>query len=292
MSAAITIGHATDRDAMTGCTVILFDEAVPAVVDVRGGAPGTRETDLLAPGRLVRTVDALLFTGGSAFGLGAADGVMTFLKERGRGVPTSAGPVPIVPAAVIFDLALGRPIAPTPADAFRACQAAQPISEVEQGQVGAGTGATTSKLLPGEVKRGGLGIATREWAGGSVTAVVVVNAAGSVLDAANGAPAPGHSVDMRQRLLADAPSSSERESTTLAAILIDAPVDEATLVRAAVAAHDGMARAIRPCHTLVDGDVVFACALQRGQPGVAEVLKVAIAAELAIEAAILNAVTA
>jgi L-aminopeptidase/D-esterase-like protein len=292
VSAAVKIGHFTDPNARTGCTVILFDRAVPAVADVRGGAPGTRETDLLAPGRLVRKVDALLFTGGSAFGLGAADGVMHFLKEQQRGVPTSAGPVPIVPAAVIFDLSTGEPVAPGPDDAYRACRDAVALAELERGQVGAGAGATTNKLLPGEIQRGGFGVATKSFSLGTVTACVVVNAAGTVFDASSGQAASPHRADPRERLLTEQSTTKLREATTLAALLIDAPVDEATLVRAAVAAHDGMARAIRPCHTLVDGDVVFACALQSGQPDVPAGLSVAVAAELAIEAAILDAVTA
>jgi L-aminopeptidase/D-esterase-like protein len=284
MSAGVTIGHYTDPVARTGCTTILFDRLVPAVVDVRGGAPGSRETDLLAPGRLVRKIDGLFFTGGSAFGLGAADGVMRFLKERGRGFPTAAGPVPIVPAAVIYDLAIGEPIPPTPDHGYQACLAAKSLDAAERGQVGAGTGATTNKLF-GDPRRGGFGIASRSWPGGTVTAAVVVNAAGGIFATERG------SLDPRERLLLAKSQAGARESTTLAALLIDAPVDEPTLLRAAVAAHDGMARVIRPCHTLVDGDIVFACALRPGELSVAEGISVAVAAELAIEAAILDAVT-
>ena len=109
----VTIGHATDDDAQTGCTVLLFSVPALCAVDVRGGAPGTRETDVLQPGNLVQRADAILLTGGSAFGLAAADGVMSYLREQGRGFPTSAGPVPIVPAAEIFDLGVGNPVAPT-----------------------------------------------------------------------------------------------------------------------------------------------------------------------------------
>src|SRR5437870_5476304 len=159
-------GHWTDHNALTGCTVVLFDRLAPAVVDVRGGAPGTRETDLLAPGRLVRSVDAILLAGGSAFGLAAADGVMRYLREQDRGVSTPAGPVPIVPAAVIFDLAVGLPIAPNADAGYQACLSARPIGDLPRGRIGAGVGATTGKLLGGSAQRGGLGVSTVRWEGG------------------------------------------------------------------------------------------------------------------------------
>jgi L-aminopeptidase/D-esterase-like protein len=183
-------------------------------------------------------------------------------------------------------------VAPTADDAYRACRDAVSLAELERGQIGAGTGATTNKLLPGEAQRGGFGIATRSFSLGTVTACVVVNAAGNVFDTRTGQAVSSHRSDPRERLLTERSTTKLREATTLAALLIDAPVDEVTLVRAAIAAHDGMARSIRPCHTLVDGDVVFACALQSGQPDVPAGLSVAVAAELAIEAAILDAVTA
>ncbi|MEA2595690.1 MAG: hypothetical protein QOF01_2159 [Thermomicrobiales bacterium] len=288
----VVAGHWTDRDALTGCTVVLFDRPAPAVVDVRGGAPGSRETDLLAPGRLVRSVDAILLTGGSAFGLAAADGVMRFLQEQGRGVATPAGPVPIVPAAVIYDLAVGKPIAPDAGSGYSACLAAGPIGNLERGQVGAGTGASTGKLFGGRASRGGFGAATIAWADSSVTALVAVNSAGAVFDANSNRDALGGEADGREQLLVGAPDVGERQATTLGIVLVSAPVDETALTRCAVAAHDAFARSIRPCHTIFDGDLVFAVGLVRGAPSPVEVVGVTTATELAMERAIVDAVTA
>jgi L-aminopeptidase/D-esterase-like protein len=286
-----TAGHWTDDDALTGCTVVLFDRPAPAVVDVRGGAPGSRETDLLAPGRLVRSVDAILLTGGSAFGLAAADGVMQFLQEQGRGVAAPAGPVPIVPAAVVYDLAIGKPMAPDAASGRRACLAAGPIENLPRGKVGAGTGTTTGKLFTGDGNRGGFGVGSISWPAGSVVALAVVNAAGAVVDETGRAIVSGEP-DGRQRLLGNAAHLGERQATTLGIVLLNAPVDETALTRCAVAAHDAFARAIRPCHTIFDGDIIFAVGLMPGQLSPAQVLSVTTATELAMERAIVDAVTA
>jgi L-aminopeptidase/D-esterase-like protein len=286
----VTVGHWTDGEALTGCSVIVFDSPAITVVDVRGGSPGTRETDLLAPGRLVRRVDAILLTGGSAFGLAAADGVMRHLAELGRGVTTPAGPVPIVPAAVIYDLAVGQPIAPDARAGSLASAARVPIETAARGQVGVGTGATTAKLLSQTGARGGFGIARQDFGGGAIWALVAVNAAGTVVE-----PGPGRPIlagtDDRGQLLGVATTTREREATTLGVLLIAAPSDEAALVRAAVAGHDAFARAIRPAHTIFDGDVVFACGLVPGAPQPAGSLAISIAAELAMERAIVDAVT-
>jgi L-aminopeptidase/D-esterase-like protein len=290
----VAVGHWADAGALTGCTVVVFDRPASAVVDVRGGAPGTRETDLLAPGRLVRHVDAIMLTGGSAFGLAAADGVMRHLAELGRGVATPAGPVPIVPAAVIFDLAVGRPVAPDARAANLACAARVPVASVERGQVGVGTGATTDKLLSGTRARGGFGAAHQDCSGGSVRALVVVNAAGTVVDPGTGRPILDGTSDERLRLLENAstaPTMGAREATTIGVLLVSAPADESALIRAAVAGHDAIARAIRPSHTIFDGDIVFACGLVPGAPTPADILATSIAAELAMERAIVDAVT-
>jgi len=288
----VAAGHWTDHDAMTGCTVVLFDRPAPAVVDVRGGAPGTRETDVLAPGRLVRHVDAILLTGGSAFGLAAADGVMRYLQEQGRGVATSAGPVPIVPAAVIYDLAVGHPTAPDAESGRAACVAAGPTAALDRGRNGVGCGATTRKIYAGEPQRGGFGVATIDWPGGLVTALVVVNAVGTVVDPNTGRGVLDGEGDRRARLLESVANSGEGQATTLGVVLVSAPVDEACLTRSAVAAHDAFARAIRPCHTIFDGDLVFAAGLVAGFPSPIEVARVATATELAMERAIIDAVTA
>ena len=161
--ASYRIGHWTELDAMTGCTAIVFDRLVPAAFEARGGAPGTRETDLLSPSASVRSVDAILLAGGSAPGLSAADGVLRFLQEHHRGFPTVAGPVPIVPAAIIFDLAVGAPVSPRPEDGYAACLAAVEPAQIERGQVGAGTGARVGTIHPGqEPTRGGFGAAKRD----------------------------------------------------------------------------------------------------------------------------------
>jgi L-aminopeptidase/D-esterase-like protein len=280
------VGHWTDHIALTGCTVVLFDRPAPAVVDVRGGAPGTRETDLLAPGKLVRSVDAILLTGGSAFGLAAADGVMRYLQEQGRGVATPAGPIPIVPAAVIFDLAVGLPTSPNADAGYQACLATRPIEELQRGRIGAGIGATTGKLLGNSPRRGGFGVSTVTWSAGSVSALVVVNAAGDVVDPAEGEP------DRREQILAGVPALGERQATTLGVILVNVHTDETTLTRCAVSAHDAFARAIRPCHTIFDGDLVFAVGLIQGTPSPVEVVGVTTATELAMERAVIDAVTA
>src|SRR5438874_5226028 len=185
----IKVGHWTDLDAATGCTVVLCEEGATAGVDVRGNAPATRETDLLRPGSLVGRANAILLSGGSAFGLDAATGVMRYLAERGVGYATQAGPVPIVPAAALFDLAIGRAdVRPDATAGYAACQAAS--ETVAEGCVGAGTGATVAKLGgPAGAVKSGVGTACRELADGTlVAALVAVNAFGACYDARTGAP--------------------------------------------------------------------------------------------------------
>jgi L-aminopeptidase/D-esterase-like protein len=267
---------------------VLFDRPAPSVVDVRGGSPGTRETALLGPGDLVQSVDALLLTGGSAFGLEAAGGVMGYLREQGRGVRTNGGPVPIVPAAVLFDLGVGARAWPTAESGRAACDAAVALADLPRGQVGAGTGATMRKGVPGiEPERGGFGMARVSLDGDeSVTALVAVNALGEVLR-------PGATGDFRERFLAE-PSTPvfERTATTLAVVLVDADVDQRTLTRCAVAANDAFARVIRPCHTIFDGDVVFAVGLGTAEVAPRRILSYSVAVEIAVERAIMDAVTA
>jgi L-aminopeptidase/D-esterase-like protein len=239
----------------------------------------------------VRRVDAILLSGGSAFGLSAADGVVRHLREQGRGVVTPAGPVPIVPAAVIYDLGEGQPHAPGADDGYRACEAAGPVTEAARGRVGVGTGATTAKLSADAPRRGGLGVAHVTASHGPVTALVVVNAAGTIVDAETGRPLLGGTDDGRAHLATGAPDAGDRQATTLGVVLVDAPVDETALIRCAVAAHDAFARAIRPCHTIFDGDVVFAVGLRSGTPTASQILEVTTATELAMERAIVDAVT-
>jgi L-aminopeptidase/D-esterase-like protein len=291
-SIVATAGHDTDLDAQTGCTVVLFEQPALTVVDVRGGAPGTRETDLLAPGRLVRRADAILLSGGSAFGLAAADGVMRFLANNGRGVATADGHVPIVPSAILYDLSIGQPVSPDADSGERACAAAEPLRNLKRGRVGAGTGATSGKIRrPVLPRRGGLGLGSWSWSAGSVTAIVVVNAYG-VVNTDRDHDQPNEADDPRE-LLFDAPAVPELpgQSTTLAVLLIDAPTDYSTLVLCTVAAHNAIARRIVPSHTLLDGDIAFASALQETHDlPLVEALRIGVAAELAVERAIIDAV--
>jgi len=283
--ATFGVGHWTDSLAGTGCTVVLFDRLVPTVVDVRGGAPGTRETDLLSSDRLVGQADAILLTGGSAFGLAAADGVMRFLRERNRGFQTAAGPVPIVPAAVIFDLGVGSPEWPIAECGYAACEAARPLADSGRGPIGAGTGATIRKLWPDQQPMpGGFGWATIHATDHTaVHAICIVNAVGDIKG--EGSP------DSRGQLLTHAAPQDDRTSTTLVAVIVDGDADQRCLRRIAVSAHDGMARAIVPCHTLWDGDLVFVS--QTGatsEISPPDTLRLTVAAELAVESAIRSAV--
>ncbi len=276
----VQIGHWTHDTGVTGCSVILFDRLTPAVSDVRGGAPGTRETDLLRGGSLVGGVDAILLTGGSAFGLAAADGVMRFLRERGRGVPTSGGPVPIVSAAVLFDLQPGDLVFPDAESGYAACEAATLMPESFVGRVGAGAGATFQKMWgEANAQRGGLGIATVETGSGSVTAVLALNAVGAF------AGSSGLEFT-REMLLQLPPDLGEREATTIGAVIVQGESDRDLLTRCAIAAHDGLARSIVPAHTLYDGDIFWAVGTRQGQPSQGARLQLTLAAEVAVETAI------
>jgi L-aminopeptidase/D-esterase-like protein len=265
----ITVGHSTDPVGITGCTVVLADGGAVAGVDVRGSAPGTRETDLLRPTALVERIHALCFAGGSAFGLAAADGVMRYLAERGIGFDTGARPVPIVPAAILFDLFVGSSsAAPGPDDGYAAAQAAERGYGPLEGRVGAGTGATVGKLNgPKMTSPGGVGSAAMRLPDGSTLgALVVTNSVGNVIARdgrilAGVRDAAGGFVDASALLLASPPPGSVPPSgtnTTLAVVVTDATLDRAQCSRLASQAHDALALAISPVHTVLDGDTVFA----------------------------------
>jgi L-aminopeptidase/D-esterase-like protein len=247
----------------SGVTVVLTPPGTVGAVDVRGGAPGTRETDLLDPANSVRYVDAVLLAGGSAFGLAAADGVMRWLEEHERGVAMTGGVVPIVPGAVIFDLEVGAwANRPTADFGYRACQTAG--TEVAVGTVGAGVGACAGVL------KGGVGTASTTLPSGvTVGALVVVNSAGNVIDQATGLPwlnyliaELGLSIPPDDQLaeLAALESPLSSLNTTIAVVATDAALSPAACRQIASTAHDGLARSIRPAHTPVDGDTVFALA--------------------------------
>jgi L-aminopeptidase/D-esterase-like protein len=262
----IRVGHWTDTAGMTGCTVVLApDDGAVAGVDVRGSAPGTRETDLLRPTALVDRINAICLAGGSAFGLAAADGVMRRLAERGIGFATGVRPVPIVPAAILFDLGVGDPNAFPDADAgYAATLAAERGEDELEGRVGAGTGATVAKLAgTGSGRPGGVGTAARRLPDGpTVGALVVNNALGNV-----------HARDGRPLVTSDAsPRQPPMANTTLVVVATDAALDRAWCRKLAEMGHDALAIGIRPTHTMFDGDVVFALSTGAGAPAGNEAL--------------------
>jgi L-aminopeptidase/D-esterase-like protein len=246
----VAVGHYTDPAAATGVTVITFPEPNVAAAEARGGAPGTRETALLAPGMRVETIQAVVFAGGSAFGLAAADGVVQELAAAGRGHPTPAGPVPIVPAAIIFDLIVGAAQAPTAADGAAAYRN-RSEGPVELGNVGAGTGATVAKWRGfDEMRKSGVGSAAVTVGEATVGALVVLNAVGDVIDLQGAwVTGPGE-----RHPAAGVPA----DNTTLVAVATDAAASRSDLIRLCVRAHDGLAATLRPAHTRFDGDIVFA----------------------------------
>lgn len=258
--AGVRVGHWTDRSGVTGCTVVLPPPGTVGSGEVRGGAPGTRETDLLRPGMLVHEVNAVLLTGGSAFGLAAADGVMRWLEERGVGFDAGVARVPIVPAAVLFDLAVGDPAArPGPHAGYAACQEAGE-GPVAEGSVGAGTGATVAKLHgPHRAVKGGLGTASASEGGATVAALAAVNAFGEVVDE-DGTVLAGARADEDAGPKPPPGAWPAAPNTTIAVVATDAALSRERAHLLAVAAHDGLARAIRPAHTMVDGDTIFTLA--------------------------------
>jgi L-aminopeptidase/D-esterase-like protein len=270
----ILVGHATDAVGMTGCTVVLATDGAIAGVDVRGSAPGTRETELLRPTALVERAHAICLAGGSAFGLAAADGVMRYLAERGIGFDTGARPVPIVPAAILFDLFVGSETAsPGPDDGYAACEAAARGDDPLEGRVGAGTGATVGKLAgPEMTSPGGVGSAALRLPDGStVGALAITNAVGNVIGRdgrvlAGVRDGSGGFVDAPGLLLAGPPPGRVPPSgtnTTLAVVATDATLDRAQCSRLAAQAQDALALAIAPVHTILDGDAVFVVATGR-----------------------------
>ena len=290
----ITVGHATDATARTGCSVILCPAGATAGVDVRGAAPGTRETEALRPGRLVQKAHAVLLTGGSAFGLDAAGGVVQYLEEKNVGFPAGPVRVPIVPAAVIFDLGVGdAKIRPDREMGYQACLNATD-EPVAMGAVGAGTGATVGKAPDVTSSPGGVGSACKYLDSGLiVAAIVVVNALGNVVNPETGEIVAGGKengsfVDITERLL-DA-SLVSGTNTTIGVVATNATLTPAAVNRVAEMAHDGMARAIRPSHTMFDGDTLFTLATDAHTGS--SVNTVGILAAEVVAAAIVKAVTA
>ena len=298
--AGLKVGHFTSTRRPTGCTVVLCEQGATAGVDVRGAAPGTRETDLLAPENTVNVVHAVLLSGGSAFGLAAADGVMRWLAERGHGLKVGAACVPIVPAAVLFDLQLGdATIFPDAAAGYAACEGASCQAPME-GSVGAGTGASVGKLLgAARAMKGGIGTASVCVNGITVGALVAVNAVGDIIDPATGRLIAGaRGDDGRPIGVAMAMLKGTRPvspltaaATTLAIVATDARLSKSAAKKLAQISHDGLARTIKPVHTPFDGDVVFSLATgAAGIDGDLNLLGV-MAAEV-VEQAVLRAIFA
>ncbi|HKZ54929.1 MAG TPA: P1 family peptidase [Anaerolineales bacterium] len=299
----LRVGHASDMVALTGCTVILCEEGAVGGVDQRGGAPGTRETDPLRPMHLVQKVHAIVLSGGSAFGLDAASGVVRYLEERGVGFDVRVAKVPIVPAAILFDLGIGRAdVRPDAAMGYAACQnaTAEPPAE---GNVGAGTGATVGKILGmGGATKGGIGAASQELGGGAVVgAIVAVNAFGDVVDPRTGEILAGarpaklgpvqlggegrfaNSLSVMKSLAGKTILRfGARGNTVIGVVATNAQLTKEEANKVAQMAHDGIARAVRPAHTMLDGDTLFA--LSTGEKKVDVNIVGAYAAEVTAEA--------
>ncbi|QPC80487.1 P1 family peptidase [Phototrophicus methaneseepsis] len=297
----IRVGHATDLLAATGCTVILCPPNTIGAVDVRGGAPGTRETDLLRPENSVQAVNAVVLAGGSAFGLNASTGVMRYLAEQGEGYRTATGQiVPIVVSAILFDLGIGQAdVYPDAAMGYTACQAAT-SEEVAQGTIGAGTGAMLGAMMgPAQATKGGIGSASM--AIGEelvVSAIVAVNAVGDVVGESGRIIAGLRDsqtdkfvgvLNMLRQMPPVAGDASGVENTVIGAIATNAKLTKAQAYKVAQMAHDGIARAVRPAHTPFDGDTIFA--LATGEVAAETAVVGAFAAEV-MATAIRNAVHA
>ncbi len=294
----LRVGHWTNRRAATGCTVVLCEGGAVAAVDVRGGAPGTRETDLLRPGNLVERIHAVLLSGGSAFGLDAAAGVMRYLEEQGVGFPTPGGLVPIVVGAVLYDLSIGRSdVRPDAAAGYAACRAAKG-GRVSQGSVGAGSGATVGKALGMErAVKGGIGTASERAGDVIVGALVAVNCFGEVVDPDSGRILAGPR-DEKGGFLSTLDILRRRSSgvaggftnSTIGVVATNARLNREQAYRLAVTAHDGLSRAVRPAHTPVDGDVFFSLATGATEGPVDPITLGALTAR-AVERAIVRAMT-
>ena len=296
----IAVGHASDYEGLTGCTVILCEKGAVAGVDVRGGATGTEELLVAEPGHVADLVHAVVFAGGSAFGLEAASGVRKFLEQKGVGFETQVARVPIVPAAILFDLAIGKASARPTREMGEAAAAAASTGPVQEGAVGAGTGATVGKMLGMKcAMKSGVGSAT-VWLGGpnegvAVAALAAVNAFGDVREPSTGkivagarrAPDSREWLDMERHLVGAGRERSQPWNTTLVCVATNAAFSRVQTSRLAQMAQVGLARTISPVHTMFDGDLVFAFSFGDRK---ADLTAVGVAAVQAVEQAILRAV--
>jgi L-aminopeptidase/D-esterase-like protein len=256
----VRVGHWSDPAARTGCTVVLLPPATVASGEVRGGAPGTREWALLAPERTARQIDAVVLSGGSAFGLAACDGVVRWCEEQGIGLATSGGRVPIVVGAVLFDLGIGDPtVRPDAGAGYAAAQGARGAS-METGAVGAGTGATVGKWRGAEAAVGtGIGSASERSGDLVVSALIAVNAFGDVVDTSAGVKRPDPSPEIFR--LVSGSTFGALENTTIGMVATNADLSKTGCFLVAQSAHAGLSRCIEPAHTTVDGDAVVAASV-------------------------------
>jgi L-aminopeptidase/D-esterase-like protein len=298
----IKVGHFTETRRPTGCTVVLYERGAVAGVDVRGSAPGTRETDLLKPTNLVDKVNAIILSGGSAFGLDSASGVMRYLEEHDAGYATAAGKVPIVPAAILYDLNVGEgKIRPNADSGYKACMNAK-SGPVEEGSVGAGAGATVGKIAGGKPMKGGIGTSSIKLTNGLVVgAIVAVNCVGDVIDPKTGKIVAGaRTADGKSFLNIVQTFRSGRgstqnppaagQNTTIGVVATNARFDKTQMTKIAEMAHDGMARAINPTHTPSDGDTLFALTTGTSATN-ANLTAIGVLAAETVSEAILRAVT-
>jgi L-aminopeptidase/D-esterase-like protein len=297
----LSVGHFTDARRPTGCTVVLTPQGAVAGVDVRGASPGTRETELLSPLNAVEKIHAVLLSGGSAFGLDAAGGVMRWLEEQGVGVEVGPARIPIVPAAILFDLFTGdASIRPDATSGYAACIAAKTSAEA-QGNVGAGAGAVVGKLfgIPRAMK-GGIGSASVCVNGVTVAAMVAVNAVGDVVDPSTGSVVAGARSEDGLRMVGTTQAILNGEvlqhlmpgsATSIGVVATDAVVSKVQANKIAQMAHDGLARSINPVHTLTDGDTLFALGTGASGLQVHTTVLGTLAAEV-VARAVLNAVRA
>jgi len=299
--AGIEVGHFTDTRRPTGCTVVMAREGAVGGVDVRGAAPGTRETDLLAPTNLVERVHGILLAGGSAWGLDAATGVVQWMEEHGIGFPVGPARLPLVPGAVLFDLLVGdASIRPDAAAGYRACELASTRTPAE-GNVGAGAGASVGKIFGIErAMKGGIGTASVTVEGITVGAIIACNALGDVIDPDTALPIAGARtrngkslVDSRRALLRGEPPKPHLAgtNTTIGVIATDAAITKAQASRLATVGHDGLARSINPVHTMSDGDTLFALGTGRAGKSLGMMVLGTMAAE-AVALAVVRAVRA
>jgi L-aminopeptidase/D-esterase-like protein len=299
----IKVGHWTDADAATGCSVVLCETGAMPGVDVRGASPGTHETDLLRPGYTATALHAVLLTGGSLFGMSAVGGVVRWCEEQGIGIVFARQRIPIVSAAVIFDLNLGRSDVRPDADAGYQAAASAGTGAVEQGSVGAGAGATVAKMRGGAARmKGGIGTASESFGDGLVVgAIVAVNALGDIIDSRDGSVVAGprgqrgaylDTLEALRRGNRRQREEPEEGNTTIAVVATNARLTKEQSNRLATVAHDGFARAIRPVHTSQDGDTIFAMATGERDLPAAGITALETFAVLAVERAIVKGVLA